>query len=95
MRAVFASFLWLLAWSTPQAHSWYPSYCCHDRDCQQVDRFVALESGAYEVWAGSLHLIIPASYVIDSLDEHAHICTTSSPSGDLELLCFFAPHPAM
>ncbi len=76
------------------AHSWYPYYCCSDRDCVRVDRIEYVTNGMYMI-AGELRVFVPeAMEKRPSQDADAHICVMRTQSGSFRVRCVFMPGTA-
>jgi hypothetical protein len=80
----------LLAFVSPaQSHSWYPSQCCHERDCFGVpDDAVALTKAGWLVRATGE--IVPLGRAAYSPDGRFHRCTAEAAIGG-RTLCLFVP----
>jgi len=76
------------------AHSWYPTYCCSDRDCMKVDRIEYVSGGMY-MTAGDLRVFVPQTMEKQhSQDTDAHVCVMRTQSGGWRVRCVFIPGTA-
>ena len=68
------------------SHSWYPSECCSERDCRELQPAEYRETPAgYVLWDGR---VIPYGSTRPSPDGKPHLCERLI---DKRVLCFFAP----
>lgn len=71
------------------AHSWYPAWCCSDRDCRELvpaqGETVTETKDGYLLWDGRL---ISRDNAKPSPDRHFHICEEPATRA---IICFFAP----
>jgi hypothetical protein len=57
------------------AHSWYPKWCCSDRDCITADNIETDGRGDMVVVAGPHRIEVPRGFVpMPSPDGRIHIC---------------------
>ena len=76
------------------AHSWYPTYCCSDRDCMKVDRIEYVSGGMYMI-AGELRVFVPQTMEKQiSQDIDSHVCVMRTQSGGWRVRCVFMPGTA-
>lgn len=83
------------------AHEWYPTECCHGRDCAPVE---SVETLAPASTNGLATLVITTKYgtaVVppdfprrESKDNRMHACMRQGATGRIHLLCFFVPPPS-
>ena len=60
---------------TAQAHSWYPSECCHDRDCAEVIALTRLADGRVRIETAIGFATVPAGFATrPSPDGRPHAC---------------------
>lgn len=71
-----------------QAHEWYPSACCNERDCrplfEALGETVVETAQGWRLWDGRT---ITRRSAQPSPDQKFHLCETRAKS----ILCFFAP----
>jgi hypothetical protein len=79
------------------AHSWYPSECCSDKDCKPASRLVIDQQGdrlvfvgGQKIWVSKYHKARP------SQDGQVHICYREvggelDGSSNIVAICLFTP----
>jgi hypothetical protein len=80
------------------AHSWYPAWCCSDKDCAELPKgAVTVTRTGYSVSLVvndvPMQWNIPQADAKPSEDENFHICLMPTPGGEqpFAMRCFFAP----
>lgn len=71
------------------AHSWYPAWCCSERDCRELVEAkgeTVLETPAgWQLWDGR---IVHRKEAKPSPDNHFHLCEEQMTRA---IICFFVP----
>ena len=98
--AAFIHVALLLLWTSlllpapAVAHSWYPAYCCNERDCMKVDR-IEYVSGGMVMIVGGMRVFVPESMDKQpSQDTDAHVCVSRAQGGGWNARCVFMPGTA-
>ncbi len=92
--AVLCLFVMAYLWSSlpVEAHSWYDTACCSDRDCEAIEPDAVNETAAgYEVnyfskQGFAVHGFMPREKITHSQDGRFHGCATS-----VRFLCLYVP----
>jgi hypothetical protein len=75
--------------SAAAAHSWYPAWCCSDKDCrplvEEKGETVLEEQDGWHLWDGRL---ISRGSAKTSPDRQFHLCEEPTTKA---IICFFAP----
>ena len=86
---VVATIVWLLSPSVPAAHSWYPVWCCSEKDCRELSEekgeTVLEAQDGWHLWDGRL---VARGIAKPSPDRKFHICEEPTTRA---IICFFAP----
>jgi hypothetical protein len=87
--ALHAALIGLLGPSSPAAHSWYPVWCCSERDCRELSEekgeTVSEAQDGWHLWDGRL---VGRGIAKPSPDKKFHICEEPTTRA---IICFFAP----
>jgi hypothetical protein len=71
------------------SHSWYPAWCCSDKDCRELvegnGETVSEIPEGWRLWDGRL---VPRKNAKLSPDAKFHICEEKATKA---IICFFAP----
>ena len=86
---VVPTIMWLLSASVPSAHSWYPVWCCSEKDCRELSEekgeTVSEAQDGWHLWDGRL---VGRGIAKPSPDKKFHICEEPTTRA---IICFFAP----
>jgi hypothetical protein len=86
---VVATILWLFSTCAPAAHSWYPVWCCSEKDCRELSEekgeTVLEAQDGWHLWDGRL---VARGIAKPSPDRKFHICEEPTTRA---IICFFAP----
>ncbi|WP_293862281.1 hypothetical protein [uncultured Alsobacter sp.] len=88
--------LLILAAGPAAAHSWYPSECCSDADCEMISAQTVRRSD--DGWVLPTGQVIPFDQARPSLDDEFHWCRSFPRYATMPVIqpngkppCFFAP----